>query len=82
MLHFLAPMLWKKVLPTFSKSSQKNFWHLQVYIFVSKLLNEVWRSNEGGVKDEASFSWRLVIFTTSQDDRAPSVYVISHNDGH
>jgi hypothetical protein len=39
-LLFLAPMLWKKVLPTFSKSSQ-NFWHLHVYIFVSKHLNKV-----------------------------------------
>jgi hypothetical protein len=39
-LLFLVPMLWKKVLPIFSKSSQ-NFWHLQVYIFVSKHLNKV-----------------------------------------
>jgi hypothetical protein len=39
-LLFLATMLWKKVLPTFSITSQK-FWHLQVYIFVSKHLNEV-----------------------------------------
>jgi hypothetical protein len=50
-LLFLAPMLWEKVLPTFSKSSQK-FWHLHVYIFVSKHLNEVWRYNEGHAKDE------------------------------
>jgi hypothetical protein len=39
-LLFLALLLWKKVLPTFSKSSQK-FWCLQVYIFISKHLNEV-----------------------------------------
>jgi hypothetical protein len=58
-LLFLAPMLWKKVSLTFSKSSKKHFWHLQVYISVSKLLNEVWRSNEGHAKDEASLSSRL-----------------------
>jgi hypothetical protein len=39
-LLFLASMLWKKILPTFSKSFQK-IWHLQVYIFISKHLNEV-----------------------------------------
>jgi hypothetical protein len=92
-LLFLAPMLWIKVLPTFSKSSQK-FWHLQVYIFVSKHINKVWRYDEGHVEDEASLSSRLEDTFGWRDGRvapssppckmtirAPPVYVIPHNDG-
>jgi hypothetical protein len=52
------PLLWKMVLPIFSKSSLKKI-HLQVYIIASKHLNEVWRYNEGHVKDETSLSSRL-----------------------
>jgi uncharacterized protein YjeT (DUF2065 family) len=57
-LLFLAPLLWKKILLTFFKSSQKNL-HLQVHIFASKHLNEVWRCKEGPTKVEAPLSWRL-----------------------
>jgi hypothetical protein len=88
LLLFLAPMIWKKFLLTFSKASQK-FWHLQVYIFVSKHFNEVWRYNEGHVKDEALLSSRLEDIFGWRDGRvtpsstlrrmtirAPPVYVI------
>ncbi len=70
------------------------FWHLQVYIFASKLPNEVWRYNEGHAKDEASLSSRLEDTFGWRDGRvtpsspphkmtihAPPVYVIPRNDG-
>jgi hypothetical protein len=91
-LALLSPLPWKEVLLTFFKSSQK-FWHLQVYIFTSKHLNEVWRHNEGPAKDEASlssrledtFGWRDEIVAPSSPPRkmatcAPPVYVIPHKD--
>jgi hypothetical protein len=34
-------------------------WHAQVHIFVSKHLNEVWRCNEGPMKEEEPLSSRL-----------------------
>jgi hypothetical protein len=91
-LLFFALLLWRKVLPTFSKSSQK-IWHLQVYIFASKHLDEVWRCIEGPTNGEASlssrledtFGWRDGIFTPSSPPYkmatcAPHVYVIPYND--
>jgi hypothetical protein len=68
-------------------------WHDQVYIFVSKHLNEVWRCNEGTMKGEATllsrledtFNWRDRIVTPSSPPCkmatcAPPVYAIPHND--
>jgi hypothetical protein len=57
-LLFLAPLLWKRIYWLSSNLPQK-FWHLQVHIFTSKHLNEVWRCNEGPTKDETSLSSRL-----------------------
>jgi hypothetical protein len=53
------PLCSRKRFYRLSPNLPKKFWHLQVYIFVSKHLNEVWRYNEGHVKDDASLSSRL-----------------------
>jgi hypothetical protein len=83
-----------KMFYQFSLNLPNFFLHLQVYIFVSKHLNEVWRYNKGHVKDEASLSLRLEDTFRWRDERvapsspprkmtirAPPVYVIPHNDG-
>jgi hypothetical protein len=54
-LLFLAPYSLEKCFNNFLQI----ILHLQVYIFVSKHLNEAWRCNEGPTKEEASLSSRL-----------------------
>jgi hypothetical protein len=73
------PLLWKMVLSIFFKSSKKN--HLQVYIIASKHLNEVWRYNEGHVKDEASLSSRLEDTFGWRDRRVHSHFTTSQDGG-